>query len=189
MPAVLKRVLSPADLPEAELCAARLDGEAFAIGAGLSPIDLPEGLAGRAAALCHDLPARLIAELMSAAWVWMATDAPPRVHQFCSSADARAKPTTHPGRAIREVQIDQSETVTIGSLRVTSPLRTACDLVRSSGDFDDAAQAIVLRLLERGGNTLDQCVGVLAVRRNLPGKRRTLGRLEALRSRTERGAA
>jgi hypothetical protein len=178
----LDRIITTSDLPAAELCAARLDGEVFMVADCFSPVDLPAQSADRAAALTAGLPSRLIAELHSAAWVLGAIACEPADHQFCSATDARAKPADLHGMTVREVVISPSETIAVGGARVTSPLRTACDLVRSSDLFDDDDRQIVLRLLRLGGATVDDCIEVLAARRNLPGKKLALTRLELLRA-------
>lgn len=174
------RIISTSDLPTAELCAARLDGELFTIAGCFSPVDLPAQAADRAVALAAGLPTRLIAELHSAAWVLGATDCMPANHQFCSAADARAKPAELRGITVREVVIAADETIAVGGVRVTSALRTACDLVRSSERFDEDDQQIVRRLLRIAGAGVDDCIAVLAARRNLPGKNLALERLELL---------
>lgn len=176
----LPTVLSPADLPTAELCAARLDGELFAIADCFSPVDLPEQAADRAQAVAQQLSARVIVERLSAAWVFGVMGAPPSEHQFCSAADARAKPATLRRLNVREVVIEEDEIVTLGGVRVTSPLRTACDLVRSAIVFDAPLQLIVFRLLALAGASVDDCLSLLDRRRNLPGKGRTLDRLRSL---------
>jgi hypothetical protein len=185
----LPEVLSPADLPMAELCAARLDGDLFAIADCFSPVDLPEQPADRARAAAQRLSERVIVERLSAAWVFGVMAAPPREHQYCSAADARAKPSTLRRLTLREVVIDEDEVVVLGGVRVTSPLRTACDLVRSAPQFDAALRLMVLRLLSLAGASIDDCVAVLDRRRNLPGKVRTLDRLRSLALPTDSAVA
>lgn len=173
-------VLSPVDLPAAELSAARLDGDLFTIGGCFAPVDLPEQAVGRAQSLAQHLSGRVIVELFSAAWVLGVIDTGPTAPQFCSAADARAKPATLRRLSVREVVIEVDEIVLLGGVRVTSPLRTACDLVRSSAEFGASVQLTVLRLLALGSATVDDCIALLERRRNLPGKRRTVQRLRSL---------
>jgi hypothetical protein len=173
----------------AELCAARLDGDLFAIADCYSPVDLPEQPADRARAVAQQLSERVIVERLSAAWVFGAMTDPPREHQYCSAADARAKPSTLRRLTLREVVIDADEVVVLGGVRVTSPLRTACDLVRSAAQFDAALQLVVLQLLNLAGASVDECIAVLDRRRNLPGKVRTLNRLRSLALMTDSAVA
>lgn len=164
----------------AELSAARLDGELFAVAHCYSPSDVPDRAVSRAQSLAQGLSARVIVELMSAAWVLGATDAAPTFPQYCSTAEARAKPAVIRRLAVREVVIEPDEIVCVGGVRVTSPLRTACDLARSDAEFDTATQLVVLQLLQLAQASVDDCVELLERRRNLPGKRRTLDRLRSM---------
>ena len=143
----LTAVLLSADLPLAELCAARLDGELFSIGDGFSPIDLPETAEQRARSILDLCPDRIIAEQRSAAWIWGASDSPPARHELCASLGARSK-SVAPRRAIvREVVIDDLSVVELGGIRVTTPLRTILDLARFSPHFDAETRDQVARLM------------------------------------------
>ncbi|MGV8885280.1 MAG: hypothetical protein ACOH1T_06775 [Microbacteriaceae bacterium] len=166
----LSPVLSTADLPLAELHAARLDGELTALDACFIPVDVPATLALRAESLARQWPGRLIAEQHSAAWIWGAQLQPPVRHELCSSLGARARPAD-PLRVIaREVVINADEVVIIGNLRVTTPARTIADLARTTRPFT-ASDTLVIRALARiGGVTLHDCREALDRRRNLPNK-------------------
>lgn len=176
----LGQVLSPTDLPATELSAARLDGELVAIADCFTPVDLPVQATSRAQALAQNLSARVIVELLSAAWILGATEDAPAFPQFCSTSEARAKPAVIRRLAVREVVIEEEEILTIGGVRVTSPLRTASDLIRSSTEFGAETQHVVLCLLELAQTSVDDCATLLRHRRNLPGKRRALQRLASL---------
>jgi hypothetical protein len=179
----LTAVLLSSDLPLAELCAARLDGELYAIDSGYSPIDLPEDAEQRARSIIELCPDRIIAEQRTAAWIWGATDSPPTRHELCASLGARSKSAVPRRATVREVVIDEVSIVELGGIRVTTPLRTILDLVRFNDDFDDETQRQVGWLMTTFGVALDDCVSALDARRNLPGKRRALVRLAAVASR------
>jgi hypothetical protein len=172
----LPSVLSRLDLPEPELQAARLDGELFAIDECFSPVDEVEQRGHRAAALAALLPSKLIAEQHTAAWVYGILDAPPSRHEFCADIGARIRPSSLARLTLREVVIDAEDIVEIGELRLTSPLRTVVDLARFSEEFDPE---IVRDLMLLGDLGLDDCRDMLDRRRNLPGKRRALDRIES----------
>lgn len=177
-------VLSSSELPLAELCAARLEGELFDLAGGFCPPDTPVTSSTRAAAVAAGRPARLIAELHTAAWIHGVQPEEPAVPQFCTSTAHRVKAS--PSRLevrLREVVIDDDELVLLGGRQVTAPLRTAVDLARSAELFDGRVSLVVLKLLRLGAHTLDDCVEQLDRRRNLPGKRRSLRRLQALLTR------
>ena len=100
---IVPPVLHESDLPLAERMAARLDGELFALGDGHSPIDEVDSPQLRLHAVLSDRPARLIAELATAAWVWGARDLTPTGLEFCVDLRARARPAATPLSAVREV--------------------------------------------------------------------------------------
>jgi hypothetical protein len=177
MPFRLPAVLSCSDLPEAELCAARLDGEVYRIDECFSPIDEIERPITRANALSSITPGRFIAEQRTAAWLHGALGFPPAVHQFCVAAGARAKPPQGSRVSVREVEIDDSEIQAFGGIRVTTPLRTVADLARFSRIFRADEQLIVSTLLAIDGIGIDECRVALNLRHNLPGKRLALRRI------------
>jgi hypothetical protein len=175
----LSPVLSSVDLPLAELCAARLDGELYRVDECFSPVDSPAGRTGRGAALAAIAPARVIAELASAAWVWGAIENPPVPHRFCVDTLSRVHPGAAARGIVREVVVDPGDVVSLGGMAVTSVLRTCADLARFSG-FGEGDRRAVLALLDLGGESTGDVVAYLARRRNLPHKLRATERLIAL---------
>jgi hypothetical protein len=173
----LPRVLSGRDLPLAELTAARLDGELYAVDECFSPLDELESTAQRAQAVLATFPRRLIAEQHTAAWVFGAQPAPPSVQQFCVSIEARTRPAIALRVTVREVVIDDDDLLTVSGLPVTTPLRTAVDLARCAADFGDRDLPILAELMRVGGFGVDECAVMLNRRRNLPDKRVALARL------------
>jgi hypothetical protein len=135
----LRSVLSPRDLPLAELCGARLDGELFTLGDFWCPVDEADDSIRRAqAAGMLTASPRAIAERMTAAWIYgLAPE--PRRHQFCVHASARMKLVPSPRLHIREVSCPPDQLQAICGLRVTLPLRTAVDLARWPDDPADPA--------------------------------------------------
>jgi len=179
----LAPVLGTGDLPFAELQAARLDGELYAVDEFFSPVDSPlttdaRGLAlYRALSRFRGLEKRLVAEQWSAAWVWGAVFAPPYPHQFCAPVAIRARENAPQLGHVREVKLVRQEVLTVNGLRLTTPLRTALDLVRSPGEFEPDELAVVGRLLDGAGLAVADCVDALDDRRNIPQKKQALERL------------
>lgn len=176
----LRASLTPADLPLTELNAAVLDGVLYPRGFGFACIDEPDDPANRAESLTIPGADRLIIERRSAAWVWGALPQPPAVHQLCSSSEARAmaRPSS-PEFVLREVLISPREIVNCGTSQVTTPLRTAVDLlVTDTGT--QTPDVTITALLTLAELTFDDCIALLRARRNLPGKARALARLRAL---------
>lgn len=150
----LPDVLSPADLPLAELHAARLTGEVYAIGGCFAPVDLPELRAVRAEVISRQAPARFVADRLTAAWVWGAVAAPPVRLQFCIDIRSRHRQTTT-RFDLREVVIDGSEIAVVGAALVTSPERTMLDLARDGAVDDEAAVGLLQALRECTGIPLE----------------------------------
>lgn len=208
MTGILAPVLTPDDLPLAELCGARLDGEVYALGDSWCPVDEADGPVARALAAGLLVPGRAIAERMTAAWVYGLAPEPHR-HHFCVDLGARTHVPPSPRLQLREVRCRADETLVIAGLRVTTPLRTVIDLARSPGpdlsrrdwsDTDatgpvssgtdssgtdssglDAAPglvALLAALLRLGGFANAHAAEQLCRRQNLPHKVIALARLE-----------
>jgi hypothetical protein len=173
----LAPVLHVGDLPLAELCAARLDGQLVAVDGAFCPVDTGISPVERAAAASRDWSSRLIAEQLSAAWIWGALLDPPARHQLCASSAERARSPGAP--QAREVVIDQDEIARLGGARVTTPLRTVADIARFSQAFGETEAGIIRRLMLLDGVTLDDCRSALDRRRNLPGKTLAWARIRA----------
>lgn len=170
---VLPSVLAAADLPSAELQAARLDGELYPLAEAYCPIGELEGPAHRArSVLAHRSP-RLIAELHTAAWIWGAT---PQLgfRRFAVAPDARARLSPDQHAAVREVVYEPGDVAELGEVRVTTPLRTALDLARFAETFD---RATVTRLLAICGRSPADAVAELDRRPGIPFKSRAKRRL------------
>jgi hypothetical protein len=173
----LPSVLSYPDLPEAELHAAKLDGELYRVDQCFSPVDEIETSELRARALLLTIPSRLIVEQRSAAWIYGATTLP-STHQFCTAVRARAATVTLVRLKVREVVIFAGDQVSIAGLSVTTPLRTVVDLARHSPVFDNDEFRMVGALLRIGGLGFADCRAVLDRHRNLPHKALALIRIE-----------
>ncbi len=175
----LSPVLDPTDLPEAELRAAVLDGELFAFRGHYCPIDEIAGARHRAMTIARLLPPRVIAERRTAAWVLGLGHEPPSPIEACIDIAERARTAPVSGLTIREVIIDEEEWLTIGGLRLTTPLRTAVDLARIDERFEAEEQELVRGLAVLGDFGFDGCVAATNARRNLPNKHLAMERLRA----------
>ncbi|MBG6238118.1 hypothetical protein IWX78_001073 [Mycetocola sp. CAN_C7] len=171
-------VLTTDILPRAELSAACLDGELFAVDEAWTCADEPDRPELRAQVLASLLPRsapaeRLVMMGLTAAWLLGATDAPPRRHELCSRTTERVNLRLPPRFVIRELRIAGNEECVVGTLRVTTPVRTAFDLARSP--MPTATELLALhRLVARFGiEPADETWS------SLPGARRALGRIAA----------
>jgi hypothetical protein len=173
----LRPVLSGSEFAVPELRSLVLDGEAFRVDDCVAPIDEIDGPVLRAAALAAQLPARLIAEQHTAAWIWGAQPVPPIRHEVCADITARTRPVLGAPLAVREVVLLHEDTAQLAGILVTTPMRTAIDLARFVADWNEGEAHIVAALLELGGCDILDCARVMNRKRNLPGKRIALERL------------
>jgi hypothetical protein len=175
----LGSVLSRSEFSLPELRSLVLDGEAYRIDDCVAAIDEVARPALRAAALAAELPARLIAEQHSAAWIWGAQPLPPVRHEVCADITARARPVLGALLTVREVVLLHEDTVELSGILVTTPMRTAIDLARFIARWNDDEATIVGTLLQLGNCSVLDCARVMNRKRNLPGKRIALERLAA----------
>jgi hypothetical protein len=181
----LPLVLGTDDLPIAELCAARLDGELFAIDDGWAPVDEPDLPAFRAAVVALRVPRSLVIERLSAAWVHGGLAVPPAVAQFCVPLSSRIAVISDRRATVREVRIDESEIVEFGRVRCTSVVRTGFDLLREPSLDDDLAEDVVTTLIASRPSLAAGLRHRLEGATRMPHKSTALARLE----RAERVAA
>lgn len=174
----LPAVLSPIDLPEPELITASMDGELQRLGGAFCSVDTIIGCEHRASSVSAEAPERTIAEQHTAAWIYGAALELHRPLQLCVDARTKLHPISTRLLTFREVVIHVNEIRTIGTLRVTSPLRTALDIARFSVEIAAHDFRLIRRLAELGSFQLDDCARSLNARRNLPNKRVALERLE-----------
>jgi len=181
MPGLIPLVLGAEGgvLAEPELCAAALDGDLHRLGRAFHPVDLPVFPAARAAALAPGLPRGAALDLDSAAWVHGARRTAPDPPSACVDIARRSRLPASSRHRVREVAAFAEGTQLLGAVLVTTPLRTALDLLRAPVEPDAAGRA-ALRLLVRrcGGSALVREQPRAAGR--LPHKERALERLERL---------
>ncbi|GAB3406531.1 hypothetical protein GCM10027515_21250 [Schumannella luteola] len=166
------------DLPEAELRAAGLDGELFALGDGYCPSDVLVGPAERLHSVLQPRSRRLAAEGLTAAWVWGALPFAPRVLRLCCTLGSRAE-GSGAGVEVRELTLRDDELLRLDGLAVTSPLRTLVDIARDPRDLEhgDAALHALLRRADVG---IEAALTRLAHGRGLPGRRLATARLRRI---------
>lgn len=171
-------VLSPHDLPTAELQAGILDGELVRVGAAYCAIDTIIGSEHRARSIAVEVPSWSIAERLTAAWVYgVGYEQPGRLH-LCVTSKENVRPHSTLRYAFREVVLGTQETCVLGGLRVTTPMRTALDIARTDDEFAETTRDVVRCLATVGrGFTLDDCVAEIRRRRNLPYKTVAITRL------------
>ena len=82
------------------------------------------------------VPAGVIAERLTAAWIFGACPEPHQ-HQFCVDTAARQHVPISTRFRLREARNVAADTQLIGGIRVTTPRRTVVDLARTRGAAAD----------------------------------------------------
>jgi hypothetical protein len=178
----LPSVLDASDLPLAERCAVRLDGDGFALGNGLIAADEPDGPDQRAASVAADARRHgLVLGGWTAAWVHGGTDRLRRPLDLQTDSDGG--PRTKLLR-IRQVAFGARDVLVLRGVRVTTPLRTAVDLARLELELPEEALGAVAHLVRLSGLTWVQAVAAVAATPGAPGKQRALSRFRAFRDGT-----
>ncbi|NQX28570.1 hypothetical protein HQQ81_14575 [Microbacteriaceae bacterium VKM Ac-2854] len=175
----LASVLSAADLPLAELSAARLDGELFPLDECYTLSDLPVGRDERGQVLTAILPGHAVANHDSAAWVHGAIDEPPSVHSF--AVDIAARTYTPPSIRYRmhEVVLPTRDITRIGGSALTTPLRTLGDLARTRTSWSGDDEAVLRKLADMAEADEGRILRYLTASARLPGKQRARQRIRA----------
>ncbi|WJX99368.1 type IV toxin-antitoxin system AbiEi family antitoxin [Curtobacterium sp. 458] len=178
------RLLTTDDWPEAELRAAVLAGELVPVGPCWASPAEPQDPALRAAAAAWALPdVRLVAAHRTAAWVWGGLSRPPLPHECVVPSHVRLRVDPATVR-VREVALPHEDVRALAGLRVTTPPRTAIDLLRAPGPTagrmhpadEDAVQGLVGAGVV-GTDELRRALGALGV---VPMVRQAERRLTAL---------
>lgn len=196
----LPPVIDQREFAPAELSALRLDGDCFRLGDGLVTVDQPVDPATRGAVLAAGARPGVVAEGMTAAWVYGAVPVLHRPLRF-SVDRAEGRRTVPAGARLREVWFLPQDVQRIGGLAVTTPLRTAFDLARLQPDGTDldgtgvdgtavngtavngaAVDEAIGLLLRAGGLDGPAAAALLHARGTMPHKRRGVDRLARLRA-------
>jgi hypothetical protein len=179
MTRLLPSVLTTADLPLAELCAARLDGEVYAVDGCFAAVDELEESLLRATALAHAVPPRTIAERLTALWIYGVLAAPPARHTLCVANSTRARVPPSQRWVVRECALRDGDVVRIAGTAVVSPLHAALDLLRCAEPFGSRERRWVAELMAYGGFQRASCAEQLEARPSAPGTVQARRRLAA----------
>ncbi len=174
------RLVTSDDWPEPELRAAVLAGELVAVGPCWASPAEPQVPSLRAAAFAWRVrDRRVVASGRTAAWVWGACSSPPEPLQV--SIPPRVRIRLDPDVQLREVRLDPGDVEVLDGVAVTSPVRTALDLLRTPGAADPAALEGVQGVLVTGAVDADVLAQRLAALGTVPMVRQAERRLAALR--------
>ena len=174
----LAAALDPDLFPVTERSALLLDGDCRPLGLTVVPVDVPDAPAVRAASLSgatarHDL----VVELRTAAWVHGAVAVLPDPLTLAVDVKRSRRTKLH-SPAPREAHFREQDTDRLGGVLVTSPLKTAYDLLR----LDEGAQVeeIAALLLRIAGLAPAIAAALAQLQLGAPHKQRGIDRLAAL---------
>jgi len=163
----------------AELCAARIDGELFAVDECFAPVDAVDSSALRGAALLALTGPRAVAVLESALWVHGVLLAPPETHEVRVPRRSRARLPQSPRLCSGERTFAPGEIQRLGGMAVTTVPRTVLDLLFAE-DFDRVRRRIVAAVLAEDTRRATHCAELVRTAVHRPGKRRALQRISDL---------
>ena len=177
----LAPTIDPAEFAEAERSALRLDGDCLPLGLTVVPVDVPVGPAVRAASLAG-AAARydLVVEQLGAAWVHGVIDELPMPLPLALDVrtSRRTKAVQPPPR---EARFETADAPRLGGVRVTTPLKTAFDLLRLPDVPTPAAVTAAAALLRLEGLQPAIAAALAHLQPPCPNKQRGIERLAALR--------
>lgn len=131
-------------MPLAELSALVLDGQLYRVGDVFATVDTPDTPALRARAFAWTAPEKAVPDRGTAAWIHGTRSMPPIRPQICIDPEHRIRlPATVDAH---QHTLAPTDTVTLGRVRVTAPLRTAADLLLASTELT-AADALEIHHL------------------------------------------
>lgn len=161
-------------LSAAELASACLDGHLVALGDAYIPADAVETAALRAGSLRELLRDVLAAIGPSAAWIHGVGSGPPARHRVQRVAPRRLHAVIDRRLEYHDTLLPARARQRIGGVWVTTPARTAADLLRTgSSDDERTARAMIAA----GLATIADTAADLHAAGPLPGKRAALRRL------------
>lgn len=144
--------------PIAVRSAEALRGTLVRCGPGLRLAGWPETSRVRATALAPWYTEHRVAVKMSAAWIWGASRHPGRPLRFATLGGRRAEMVSSSILILQQLRFATDDVIYLDKFAVTSPLRTALDLLRDPDEFDATTRAtfrLLLPLLHGGRRTVE----------------------------------
>lgn len=135
-------------LPLAELFALVLDGQLYRVGDAFATVDTPDTPALRAQVFAALRPGHTVADRGTAAWIHGTRSVPPLRPQVC--IDRRHRGSVPLDFDAHQHALVEGDAVELAGVRVTSPLRTAADLMLTLPRFERLDALEVRHLLAIG---------------------------------------
>lgn len=141
-------------MPLAELFALVLDGQLYRVGDSFATQDTADTPALRAAAFATHRPGAAVADRETAAWIHGTRRSPPARPQVCVDRERRGRLSSE--FDAHQHALGEGDTITLAGVRVTTPLRTAADLLLTLPAFDKANAIEAQHLLVLAGASISQ---------------------------------
>lgn len=122
-------ILTTEHFSDPELQVMVQDGLVRRLGHWYCPIRMPDSVSLRARAVAIQFGRSVIADTLTAAWIYQCSDILPDRLTGCVPREHRSAATRRLGD-VREVVIDDADIDAVGVLRLTTPLRTFRDICR-----------------------------------------------------------
>lgn len=168
-------------LSQAELSAARLDGDVVELGDAYTPTDLVESAVTRAHGISMHRHghAGLAFVGPSAAWILGAGDQPPNHHHLQRAIPRRGRLTPTPRATLHDTLLPEGDQLLIGDVLVSTPGRTLWDLARWARR-DTVCVIWARRLARLRPDSLDDALARLPRLKGQPGYRMAMDLLAQL---------
>ena len=165
-------------IPLAELCAARIDGDVSAIGSAYCPLDAVIDSQLRLRIALRGAPLGTIAAGETAAWVYGALPRLPYRRTLCFDHNQTRRIASSRDFLVRDVVFTPGEVVQTPAGSITSPLRTASDLVRHHES--ERSPGVIARLAALSANDVRVWAAELSARPPFPHQRRIVAAVLAV---------
>ena len=187
MTRALPLLLTHRHLSVAERSACRLDGIGVLDEDCVRPLDTDDSALARAATVFAVTGDSYIAMRLTAAWIHGGVTRPPPVLELCTDRRRRTQRALARPATLRQLVLRPGDTMTIGTMTVTSPLRTVIDLLASAPPSDarppaDDPLPIAAAVAVLTGVTVVDVRDRLDQVRSAPGRLASLAALDRLAS-------
>lgn len=167
-------------LPQTVLSAEILNGTLRRLGHGTAALLDAASAQARARSVFPEAHPGIVFSGQTAAWIWGVYRVCPAVREYSVRPSARTSMSLHFATVRREVALSPDEITRIGRFEITTPLRTAADILRAVTDLSTEDTVACRLLLSRSANPREQLEHSIAMKNRAPHTRRLRSHLREL---------
>lgn len=167
-------------LPQAVLSAELLNGTLRRLGHGTVALLDASSLEARARSVFHEVYPGIVFSGRTAAWIWGVYRTFPSIREYSVRSTARTSVPLLFTTIRREVTLSTDDVRNIGPFEITTPLRTAEDILRSLRYLSTEDAVACRLLLLQSSHSREQFERVVAERNRAPHTRRLRSHLQKL---------